>query len=272
MRTFVVIALMLLPLFVSTDLRASECDYGPSPCEAYAMADGVFIGKVVKIVPEFIHPSQIDENSDQTAYVAVGKVYKGSKGRRSIVLHQSARDHAETFVYGARYLFYANYNLTEKHWEVRPCGRTRMVSYVHDDLRYLDNLPASAKRTRIAGEVVRSYSSAEIGRTTEPVSGLRIKITGESHEYQVITDSNGIYELYDVAPGGYSVEPEIPKGDRFLMALHYGPHIRLKTNSLQVELKAGECTGVTILIEPLGKEKRPTVVASNADKRFADSR
>src|SRR5436190_5061484 len=97
-----------------------ECDYYANPCEAYARADGVFIGKVVKIVPETIEIWRRDRDYDQTATVVVEKIYKGIKVK-SVVLHQLARKNAPKFVLGSRYLFYANLDRVTRKWEVKYC-------------------------------------------------------------------------------------------------------------------------------------------------------
>lgn len=252
-----IICLLVLALFhhVSTDVKTRDCDYGLSPCEAYASADAVFIGKVTNIDPATFTQRQWEQGYDQTVYIDIEKVYKGYK-RRQIVLKQLARKGAETFVYGARYLFYANYDRSGRHWEVEPCGRTRMASYVQDDLGYLDKLPTYARRTRVAGEIVHSYIDPDIGRTMERLSGIRVKIVGGEKEYEAATDEKGIYEVYDLPPGKYSIEPRLPKGLEFHMAIHYGPNARSRVRTLEIELAEGGCSGVTIILasvkEPIG--------------------
>lgn len=229
---------------------ATECDYGLSVCEAYAKADLVFIGKVTNLGPQFMRPEQSVDDIDQTAYVTIEKIYKGTK-RRSITLRQLGRRRTEKFVYGARYLFYANYDRAAKIWEVKGCGRTRMAEYANDDLRYLDGLPASSKRTRISGEATRFYHDSDLGRMTERVAGLRIKIVGEGKEYETVTDEHGVYEVLDARSGKYKLQLKIPEGLTFLFAIHNGPLPISRVTSLEIELKEGNCSGADIVLDTI---------------------
>lgn len=230
--------------------QTAECNDNPSPCEAYAGADAVFLAKVIKIVPETIQIWQRDKDYDQIANVVVEKTFKGTTGNR-LVLHQLGRKNAPKFILGSKYLFYANFDRVTKKWEVRPCGRTRLANYVQDDLHYLNGLPASANKTRIAGEVSRHDTDEDNPQgTNQRLPGIKIKITGAGKEYEVVTDANGVYELYGAAPGKYVIHPEIPSGLVLLLVVHYGPFDLSQVRSLKVELKEGGCSGATILFTP----------------------
>ena len=239
--------------------QAFDCNYNATPCEAYADADAVFIAKVTRIRPETIAIWQRDKDYDQTATVVVEKTYKGmTRGR--LVLHQLGRKNAPKFVLGSRYLFYANFDRAAKKWEVRRCGRTRMAPYVQDDLGYLNGLPASVKRTRIGGEVTRYDTDEENPQgTITRLGGIRIKITGAGKEYEVVTDSTGVYELYGAAAGSYVIEPVIPSGLVLMGVIHYGPFDRSQWRSLKIELKEGACSGASILLAPRGNVAKPKI-------------
>jgi hypothetical protein len=249
--------------------QVSECDLNASPCEAYAEADAVFMAKVVQISPQTIRMWQRDKDYDQTANLVVEKVYKGPK-RSRLVLHQLGRKNAPKFILNSRYLFYANFDRTTRKWEVRFCGRTRMANYVQDDLHYLDALPASLNKTRIAGEVTR-YDRDEDNPQgqTHRLSGVSIKIKGEGKEYEVVTNKQGVYELRDVPAGKYRIEPVIPQGLALLIVIHYGPLDRSKFQSLNVELKEGGCSGAGIILTSdhnLGKTPHVTYTFPDADR------
>ena len=248
-------------LFISSGsclAQVSECNFNATPCEAYVNADAVFIAKVTRIVPETIAIWQRDKDYDQTATVVVEKTYKGFK-RKSLVLHQLGRKNAPKFVLGSRYLFYANFDRVTKKWEVRPCGRTRMANYLQNDLHYLDGLPASANKTRIAGEVIRYETDEDNpqGRT-ERLGGITIRIIGAGKEYKIVTHTTGVYELYGATPGRYIIRPDIPSGLMLLGVIHYGPWDRSKFRSLEIELRERACSGASILLttDPsIGKPK-----------------
>ena len=260
-KILLTICLLFLSL-ASADAQLRRCDYGLAPCEAYANADAVFIGEVTKIIRATTRIWQTEDDYDQTAYVTVHKVYKGSK-RTKIVLRQLGRRHTQKFIAGSRYLFFANYDRTAKIWEVRPCGRTVMAQYAQDDLRYLDALPMSAKRTRVAGRVMRVDIDEENTHSmTDRLAGIKLKIIGQGGQYDAVTDANGIYELYDLPPGYYTVQPKIPNGLVFLWAIHYGSSVYERAKSLEIELKEGGCSGVEILLttdKSLKKDAAPGI-------------
>lgn len=211
-------------------------------------ADAIFVAKVTKIVPETIEIWQRDKDYDQAAMVVIERTYKGIK-RNALVLHQLGRKNAPKFVLGSRYLFYANRDRATRKWEVKPCGRTRMANYVQDDLHYLDGLPITANKTRIAGEVTRYDTNEENPQgTTERLAGIKIKIIGDGKVYEAVTDANGVYELYGAPVGRYVIQPDIPGGLLLMGVIHYGFMDRSKFRSLSIELKEAACSGVDILL------------------------
>lgn len=228
--------------------QATECNDDPTPCEAYAGADAIFVAKVTKIFPETIEIWQRDKDYDQTASVLIEKTYKGIR-RNSLVLHQLGSKNAPKFVFGSRYLFYVNRDRKTGKWEVNPCGRTRMAEYAHDDLRYLKGLPATANKTRIAGEVIRYETDKENPQgTIEMLAGIKIKIIGNGKVYEAVTDANGVYELYGAPVGRYVIQPAIPQGLELFGVIHYGPLDLSKIRSLSIDLKESACSGAGIIL------------------------
>lgn len=226
-----------------------ECDYGLSPCEAYAQADAIFTGTVIRIAPETISMWQRDSDYDQIATVAVDKVYKGV-ARKRIVLHQLGRKNSPKLLSNNRYLFFANLDRETNKWEVRHCGRTLMARYAQDDLRYLERPREKANQSRIAGTVVRYETDEETpAGQTHRVAGFKIRITGEQKEFEVVTGEDGIFELYGAPPGKYVLQPDIPNGLKLMAVIHYGPFDRSKLKNLSIELKARECSGAMIILQ-----------------------
>ena len=256
----ILVATFLLLLSATPSLaQASDCDFDTTPCEAYANADAIFIAKVTHISPQTIQIWQRDKDYDQTANIVIEKTYKGSK-RNRLVLHQLGRKIAPKFILGERYLFYANFDRRTKTWEVRRCGRTRMVRYVQDDLHYLDGLPASLNKTRIAGEVNRYEVDEENPQGIhQRLSGVRIRISGEGKEYEVVTDTHGIYELRGVPPGKYQVKPDIPAGLVLLLVMHYGPFDRSRLQSFNIELNEGGCSGASFILTSNRRLTKPMI-------------
>ncbi|HEU4509448.1 MAG TPA: hypothetical protein VFR78_14475 [Pyrinomonadaceae bacterium] len=249
MRLATAVVFILLTAGKTIHAQPVTCDFGPSPCEAYAQADAIFTGKVFRITPETIEMWQRDGDYDQIATVVVEKVYKGT-ARKRIVFHQRGRKSSPKLVLNSSYLFYANLDRQTKKWEVRRCGRTIMARYAQDDLRYLEGRPEHANQSRIAGAVLRYLPDAEepAGKA-ERLAGLRIRITSEEKQYEVVTGPDGMFELYGAPPGKYVLHPDIPSGFRLMGVVHYGPLDLSKIQDLTIELKERECSGATILLE-----------------------
>jgi hypothetical protein len=106
------------------------------------------------------------------------------------------------------YLFYLNRFGDETVWVAGTCGRSRPAEYANDDLLYLNKLDKVRGRTRISGTLGFDHG------VTEPpgVAGLKLRFTGEAKSFEVKTNEHGVYELYDVPAGKYTVEPEVPPG------------------------------------------------------------
>lgn len=261
------ILFVLLVPFVAR-AGADECDYVPSQCESYARADAVFVGEVKRIVPEYRMRWQTDADYDQTAYVNVEKTYKGLKGVRRVVLRQLGRRRAQKFINNSRYLFYANYDRARKIWEVRPCGRTRLEDYVQADLRYLGGLPANAGRTRVAGEISSFDPDGTADQDIPRLGGIKLKLTGAGREYALSTDADGAYEIFDLPPGGYTIQLSLPDGLVFYGAMHTGRFPLSRLRSLKFELSEGACAEVNILLRP---DKSPAKGAGSRAGRVTES-
>jgi hypothetical protein len=217
----------------------------------------VFVGTVTRVVPATIRGDWTDADYDQTAYVAIKRVFKGYKGR-SIVLRQLGRRDAQKFVQGAGYLFYANYDRAARSWEVRPCGRTIMSEYAQLDLRYVEGLRELAGRTRVSGRVTRFEGLRGAEETSpEPLPGVRVRLTAGARDYEARTDERGLFEFLDLPPGRYRIEARVPNGLVFFGAIHTGPDPIGRARTTELEVADRGCAEVILLYiddKPLKKE------------------
>ncbi len=215
----------LLLIFVGLIFHAPEalaCSCGPKSTvlDSYNGSDVVVVTRVVSVEKtENAAPNGM--MSDGTNYVhgvksttmIVEKVFKGGvKAGDEMTFGQGGgADCIWTFSeadIGRRYLFYLDRFKDSTVWVAVTCGRSRGVDYANDDLLYLDNLSKVRGKTRISGTLTFD------GANNPGVSGRDIRIVGAGKTYEVKTDENGVYELYDVPAGKYSVEPETIPGWR----------------------------------------------------------
>jgi protocatechuate 3,4-dioxygenase beta subunit len=233
-------------LAASSVALACSCAGYPTVCEAYANADAVFVGSVLSVEDK---RTKKDDEKDvyvgyQLARVQVEQTFKGMK--ETIVLFRSERSSCDAvYKEGQRWLFYAYYDKKSKTWSIYGCDRSQQLKGITEDLLYLQALPASAQKTRIAGEL-KHYEDDPV-EGFEPVRniiGAKVKIVGEKKTYEVFTDKNGIYEIYGLPPGQYSIEPETPLSLRVRFPIVYGDSVYTADRKMKVVLKEKSCAGV----------------------------
>ena len=240
-------ASLLLLLAVGVErANACSCAGTPSPSEAYTDATAVFVGSVTKVSPG--QPQKNDDGveyyGEQRAEVRVEEAFKGVKAGAQIVLRQPGHNCAPKYAVGARVLMYAAYHKKERAWEVYGCGRGGSIDRVADDLLYLRALPASAERTRLSGELVHYEDDPEKGFSVAGVlAGVRVTISGMGKTYEVSTDANGVYELYDATPGKYAIEPDIPPGLKIRFSQPFGSSEPSEGKTIIVGVQAKSCAG-----------------------------
>jgi len=86
------------------------------------------------------------------------------------------------------------------------CGRSIGLEGAWDDLAYLDNRPKVERKTRLSGTFGvwfdYGFKSADI----------RIKIIGKNKTFTAKTNKDGFFEIYDLPPGDYDAQVELPSG------------------------------------------------------------
>ena len=184
----------------------------------------------------------------------VEQVFKGTLkvGDEMIFAQGGGADCLWTFneqVIGEKFLFYLRRWKDSTEWVAVTCGRSRHVDYAGDDLLYLNNLNKVRNKTRISG-TLQFYRE-----TDESLAGRKIRIIGAKRTHELITDDNGVYEIYDLPAGRYFVEPEIPKGwkvERFW--LDHSPSLDRNAKEklsarIPIVLEANKHAGLDIMLE-----------------------
>lgn len=99
------------------------------------------------------------------------------------------------------------------------CGRTNFLTEAAADLLYLDKINKLRGKTRISGMLSTREKDAP------SFANLKIKIIGKNKTYEIKTNKNSVYELYDLPAGRYLIEPQILKGwkiEQFTRRYSYG--------------------------------------------------
>jgi hypothetical protein len=200
--------------FLGAPQVATACGCYPhsTVLDDFEQSDIVVIARLVSVekVPEGKGPYGSNINS---ATMIVERVFKGSvKVNEKLTFAEGhpivgcTWDFYEKEI-GRQYLLYLYAPMKPSEpLRISTCNRSRNLEYANDDLLYLNNINGARGRTRISG--VLSVDSSEDVR----LDGRTISIIGKHKTYVAKTDKNGVYELYDVPPGRYVLNPELDFG------------------------------------------------------------
>ena len=89
----------------------------------------------------------------------------------------------------------------------------------------------------------------------ESFADRKVRIIGPKGTQELKTDSNGVYEIYDLPAGRYFVEPEVPKGWKIAADwLRYSPSVdrnakELSLPRIPIVLEANKHAGLDIMFE-----------------------
>jgi hypothetical protein len=237
MKLVLTVAALATLFICSRPALACSCLGTPSVCGAFELAEAVFVGTVTRVENQTARDEDGQENIvGQVAYVQVDEAFKGVKA--SELIFRSYNTSCDTrYEAGERRLFYANYGKEDKAWAIGGCGRSTLLQGAGDDLLYLRGLPGSAQKTRIAGELWNRANE-------KPLAGVKVKLIGERATHEVFSDTNGVYEIYDLPAGKYIIKPETPLNLKLDMSLRAGTVARAELGREQVDLIEKSCAGI----------------------------
>jgi hypothetical protein len=193
---------------------AFACTCGPvlSVLDEYDKAQVVLIARLVSV------EKAAEEDQDAYTYgvrssrLVVEKVYKGAVRAADQLTFAQGNGLDCNWAFhdqqvGARFLLYLPVPQPGSAWRAYACGRSKFVTRATEDLLYLDKMDQVRGKTRVSGR----YAGGSYGGELK-VAGRKIRILGEMGTYETITDDNGIFEIYDLPPGNYRLEPELQSG------------------------------------------------------------
>jgi hypothetical protein len=205
--------LLLLILFLTIARVANACGcYNTNTVlDDYEQSDLVIAARLTAVI-KGAKPNEFNRDISHVTMV-VEKVFKGS-----VKISQELKFGSGDPVLGCSWTFYDE-DVGDKYllylfrpekpsepYYVSTCNRSQGLEGAYDDLRYLENMEKLRGRTRVSGSVRRE------GADFENVEGQRVRITGRGKTYIATTDKHGLFEIYDLRPGRYSIEPVLERG------------------------------------------------------------
>jgi hypothetical protein len=207
-----VFGLGLFLILASQTGYACTCPRDSTVLTAYQSAELVIIARIVSVHKDAQGSQKTvpSLHGVESTTMLVEKVYKGNVriGEELVFSQGQGSDCIWAFEegeIGRRYLFYLDQPYLDRyHGSV--CTRSNAVERAGDDLLYLDKLDIVRGKTRISGKL------GSLG-IESPLFGFRkVRIINGKNVWEVTTDKNGVYEIYDLPAGEYLIEPDIPSG------------------------------------------------------------
>ena len=249
----------VLLLGVAETVSACSCGPRPTVLEAFDESDEVVILRITSV--EKVVDAEKDNYVDgvRTSTAVVERVFKGKlKVREEIVFGQGGgADCIWTFSgesIGRQYLFYLirpeklgqdSEYLPSKEpglWFGFGCGRSAGLGGATEDLLYLENMKRLRGKTRVSGMLGR-WQDLDL-----PVEGRKVRFIGPKKTYETKTNADGVFEIYDLPPGKYFVETDIPRGWKIdPLWLRYSPSVVMEGFD-KPELRSRK--QVAIMLEP----------------------
>jgi hypothetical protein len=241
--------------------NACSCAGTCTVLNAYEGASVVLIAKAISV--EKAAPGEGWEGIKSTKMV-IEKVFKGNlKIGDEMTFGQGHNMDCIWGFYkpvGQRFLLYLGG--PEKHsglWYVFSCSRSRGISEDDesiDDLLYLSKLWSVIGKTRISGAIEFG------GGDDTSVEGIVVRIVGGDKSYEVKTNKEGVYEIYDLPAGEYLIEPQVPTGWELYVAALPFPLSIPRANSADHEEKPPKRVSIAL------EDKRHAIL----DMRFVMTR
>ena len=215
LKKIISLGLALFTIFgvYTRDVKACVCGAGNSVLEEFEWAEHVFTAKVISIKKADAGSNRRYAYDVKSATMIVGKVYKGSLKPGETIEFDQQEAHSDciyTFSEedaGQEFLLYIN-GSPAKFTPFVICGRSSILGSAIDDVSYLDNLDKVKGKTRISGQL-RSQTNG-----SPDFAGRKVRIHQGNKLWEVSTDTNNFYEIYDLPAGEYDIEPELPIGWR----------------------------------------------------------
>ena len=235
-KRFVLLLLVLVTFLAAGQaVRACVCPEGDdSTLGKFESARFVVVNKIISVQKEprvrvVSNGAEVTHEPIMTIVsikMIVEKVYKGNlKVGDEMIFGQGDSDCLLKFQereIGTKFLFYLDPREKEpKLWYAHSCGQSPLPNYptrfIEDaaahDLLYLEKMNKVRGKTRISGTLISyQWSIADGGADFKRLAGQKVQIIGNGKRYEALTNEEGVYEIYDLPVGTYTIRPEIKQG------------------------------------------------------------
>ena len=233
MRRLFLLAIICVPAW------ACSCGGYPSVKDAWLDSPLVFGGLVDKTDPKITSDIMAGE---QTAWVRVIEPFKGVTKDQVLELRDQFSSCFGGFREGTELLFYLHPGQKQGTWVAPACHRSRSLSAAADDLLFLRALPRSATTNRLSGEI-NLYEESPSFRRVQAFPGLRVTISNDTRSVDTYTNADGVYEVYGLSPGTYTVNIDMPPGLKLQFPIITGSRELVPRNTT---VSLGEQTAVGV--------------------------
>ncbi|MEP6788085.1 MAG: carboxypeptidase-like regulatory domain-containing protein [Acidobacteriota bacterium] len=239
----------IIPLILLTFSEVGRaCTYSPpyaSVCEKYTNSDAIVVGTIVSAEPGGI---------GQLVRFRIETTYKGNL-KDTVEMDQplSTCDWDFSDKIGSKLLLYLGKNQGKTSYHAIGTGYGGSFARENDDLYWLKGLPKSLSRTRVSG-TVELYDDKPFD-FLNVVSAIPISISNGKHAFNVFSDKNGVYELWDVPPGKYRVIPQFEDTYKLDLTLSLGDiefkpisKVEVDTKDFRVIIGKAKCGGSNYIL------------------------
>lgn len=201
------LVLLLLPSLASV---ARACTCGEiSPCEAYAGASVVFVGRVTQTglkatsrsFPANAMSTTLTSGGVTSAQFKVEEAFLGVRVVRIDISGEGTTCDYE-FKPGERYLVFAYKNSKTGTFHTNICSGTAPLAESNDRLKYLRAVARQPPGGALFGEVVRQVNGQD---EPEPMAKTEIILENGKQQVRGLSDGSGKFELRGIKAGHYRV-------------------------------------------------------------------
>ena len=202
-----------------------------SSCEAFARAEIVFTGKIVKAV---------DTEGSRKHQVQVEETFLGLENTPLVdVFTDTASSCMFTMTKGEDYLIFAWRNKETGALWTGMCSHTAQTEDAGEDLKYLRSVKTSGKSGATIRGVVRDAEIENAAIKPEQIDKVFIE-NADGEKFETAIESDGSYSLSGLIAGKYRIFVTLPKG--YITNEEASPFVDEETNKKFIEIAGRGCT------------------------------